>query len=393
MADEHETIEQATQQQGKPKRRGRRAPKGTGYYRKRKDRDGFAWDGALKEGGPRISIYAPTQRQLMAKVEQARKAASDGLPVPSEHLTVARYLDDWFESAKRKMRPRSSESFEIIIRLHLKPGLGHLLLGQLDAQQVEAFLDRKLESGLAPQTVAHIRMVLKLALKKALKREMVKSNAAVEADPPPIPRPDIQPLDDAQSSQFLAAVKEERLEALFVLAINLGMRRGEILGLPWRHVDLDKGTLYVGQALQRIAGKLQIVQLKTKKAYRTLTLPQNVVVALRAHKVRQLQERLAVGPAWQGSELVFTTGNGTPYDPRNVLRDHFRILKRAGLPRIRFHDLRHTAATLLLMKGVQPHTVSEMLGHSSVVITLSLYGHVLPSMRDEAARVMESILG
>jgi integrase len=341
----------------------------------------------------RKSIYARTEKEIIDKLNEAKAANAKGLPVAGGHLTVGQYLTDWFESAQRKLRPRTSESFEIIIRRHLQPELGHLRLERLTPMMIEAMLDRKLEGGLAPQTCCHIRMVLKLALAKAVRWKLVASNAAVDATPPPIPRPDIHPFDDSQSAQFIAGAKQERLAALFVLAINLGMRRGECLGLPWRHVDLDKGTLYVGQALQRIAGRLQIVQLKTRKAYRTLTLPQSVVAALRAHRTRQLEERLAAGPAWQGSDLVFTTGTGSAYDPRNVLRDHQRILTRAQLPRIRFHDLRHTCATLLLMKGVQPHTVSEMLGHSSIVITLSLYGHVLPSMRNEAARVMESILG
>jgi integrase len=291
------------------------------------------------------------------------------------------------------VRPRSYESFEIIVRLHIKPELGRVRIEQLTLKQVEALLARKRDSGLASQTLIHIRSVLKIALKDAIRLELVTRNVAALSIAPTLSRAPIHPLDDAQARRFLDAAKGTRFEALYVLALNTGMRRGEILGVRWTDIDLDKGTLRVTQQLQRIGGKLAFVEPKSEKSRRTLDLPPGVVAALRAHRTRQLEERLQAGPKWRDHGLVFCTRIGTPFEPRNLERTFLDILTTAEVPRIRFHDLRHTCATLLLMKAVQPITVSRQLGHSSIVITMNLYGHVLPSMRREAANVMQSILG
>jgi integrase len=374
-------------------RRGR----GEGSIFQRRDTGKFCgvlhvgWEGARRR---RKIFYGDTAAEVQEKLLKARSDQSRGLPVATKRQSLAQFLDDWLENTvRRHSRPRTYEAFEVIVRLHLKPELGRLRLEQLTPQMVETLLNRKLEIGLAPQTVVHIRKVLKMALKKAVTWDLVARNAAALAAAPPMTRSNIHPLDDEQARRFVAAARGARLEALFVLAINTGLRRGELLGVRWSDVDLDRGTLRVAQQLQRIRHRLVFLEPKSKKSHRTLTLPASVVSALRAHRARQLEERLRAGKDWQDSGLVFTSHCGTPFDPRNLTRDFLPILKTAELPRIRFHDLRHTAATLLLMKGVQPLTVSEMLGHSSIVISLTLYGHVLPSMKREAADVMQSLLG
>jgi integrase len=351
----------------------------------------LGWEGTRRK---RKIFYGATEAEAKDKLLKARIDQSWGLPVATRRQSLAQFLDNWLENTiRRNARARTYEAFEVIVRLHLKPDFGRLRLEELTPQMVETLLNRKLESGLAPQTVVHIRKVLKMALKKALKWKLVARNAAAEADPPRMTRPDIHPLDDAQARRFVEAARGARLEALFVLAINTGMRRGELLGVRWSDVDLDRGTLRVAQQLLRIKTGLVFSEPKSKKSRRTLDLHAGLVAALRAHRARQLEERLRAGRDWQDSGLVFTSHCGTPFDPRNLTRDFLPILKAAGLPRIRFHDLRHTAATLLLMKGVQPLTVSETLGHSTIMITMSLYGHVLPSMKREAADVMQALLG
>ncbi len=191
---------------------------------------------------------------------------------------------------------------------------------------------------------------------------------------------------------MLHAAKGERLEARFTVALTLGLRQGETLGLRWQDVDLEAGDLRVRVALQRVKGKLQLVEPKTPGSRRALPVPPSVVLALREHRRNQLEERLAVGPLWQDSGLVFTTTIGTPPDATNVVRHCRAILDRAGLPRMRYHDLRHACASLLLAQGVKLRTIMEILGHSQLSTTAEVYAHVLPALQGDAANRMEALL-
>jgi integrase len=202
-------------------------------------------------------------------------------------------------------------------------------------------------------------------------------------------------LTPAQARTLLAAAAGDRLEALYMLALTTGMRQGELLALTWANVDLDTGALMVTATVQYAAGGgFTFLPPKTKRSRRKIALPAAAVAALRKHKARQISERARVGSAWDDLDLVFPNACGRPLDGTNVLRQQLQpLLRRAGLPPIRFHDLRHTAATLPLRKGVNPKIVSELLGHSSVSITLDIYSHVLPDMQEQAAAAMDEALG
>jgi len=176
------------------------------------------------------------------------------------------------------------------------------------------------------------------------------------------------------------------------VAVAIGLRQGEALGLKWDAVDLDAGVLRVRAALQKIDGTYRSVESKTTKSRRTIDLPPVAVASLRRHKARQNEERLRAGAAWQDWGLVFTTGIGTPLDATNVGHYFHRIIKQADLPRIRFHDLRHTAASLLLAQGAHPRLVMEILGHSQTALTMNTYSHVMPTLHKEVAAEMEAIL-
>jgi integrase len=220
-------------------------------------------------------------------------------------------------------------------------------------------------TGLSPRTVAYTRAILRKALNQAVKRGQVARNVATLTDAPKQKKHKITPLDPAQGRALLAAVQGHRLEGLYRVALSLGLRMGEALGLRWEDVDLDRGESRVSVALQRRKGSKTLAEPKTERSRRALSLPSVLLSALKAHGMRQLEERLAAGPKWRDHGLVFPSTVGTPLEPRNVTRHYKEMLRRAGLPEsTRFHDLRHTAASLLVAQGVHPRVVMEILGHS-----------------------------
>ena len=244
---------------------------------------------------------------------------------------------------------------------------------------------------LSARTVKHLLVTLRGALSVAVKWDLVPRNVAALVDPPKVARPRLRVFTPEQARAFIEAMKGERLEALFNTTLALGYRQGEALGLELADVDLEKGILTVKQALQRVNRKLELVPTKADKVH-AIHLPAVTISALHAHRSKQQEERFAAGSKWQETGFVFTTHIGTPVDARSVIRTFDRILKSAGLPKIRFHDLRHSAATLLLAQGVSPRYVSELLAHSSVSFTLHTYAHVLEQTKREVAMRMDTIL-
>lgn len=221
---------------------------------------------------------------------------------------------------------------------------------------------------------------------------MVAINAATLVDAPKGQRPETDPFSPEEARTFLKAIKGDRLEALFTCALALGLRQGEALGLRWDDIDLQARSLTVRANLQRIDHRLQLVEPKTRRSRRTLTLPETTAAALRTRHRRQLEEKVKAGARWHDTGFVFTSVIGTPLEPRNVVRRFHAVLKEAGLRHQRFHDLRHCAATLLLAQGVELRTIMEILGHSQISITADLYTHVIPAVKREAADLMDGIL-
>ena len=265
---------------------------------------------------------------------------------------------------------------------------------RLSAQHMQAFYAAMLENGLAPATVKYLHVVLHAALDQAVRLNIIPRNVTDLVTPPRPSRREMQILTPEQAQTFLAAVCGRRLEALYVLALTTGMRQGELLALRWRDVDLDAARLHVSNTLHfGTKGVWRLGSPKTAQSRRRVDLAPMAVEALRAHRTRQLEERLLVGPDWHDHDFVFPRGDGEPLRGMQVThRDFQPLLERAGLPCIRFHDLRHTAATLLLLANVPAKVVSELLGHSNVGITLNLYSHVLPSMQRDAANAMQRML-
>ena len=308
--------------------------------------------------------------------------------------TVAQFLENWLSSVKSSLRIRSFERYKSIVEKHLTPDLGRMKLDRLTPAHIQAMLDAKLASGLAPRTVQAMRIVLAAALKQGMRWQMVAWNVAGLVDGPKVPYREMRVLSPEQARTFLASCQGERLEALYLLALATGLRRGELLALKWEDIYLNAEKLSVRRTLGRSSTQgIVIAEPKTAQGRRTLRLSSPLVAALKAHRKRQLEQRLQAGPEWREGGWVFTTSVGTTINPRGLGIDFGRMLTKAALPAIRFHDLRHSAATIALSENVHPKIVSEMLGHSRISLTLDVYSHSLPTLQAEAAERMAAALG
>lgn len=347
------------------------------------------------ENGTRKYFYGRTRQEVARLLAAAIRDRDHGLPIVGERQTVSQYLKDWLERVRPTIKPKTYRSYEQLTRIHLIPALGRVSLAKLGPQHVQTLWARELEAGKSPTTVRRLHMVLHKALADALRLGLVQRNVTELVDPPRAAQHEMLVLTPEQVHALLATAEDSRLEALYVLALSTGMREGELLALRWRDVDLDAASLQVRHTLQKLPHEdFVFAEPKTRRSRRKIVLPGAAVSALRKHRTRQLEERLQLGPIWDDLDLVFSNTLGRPMDSSHLLHREFQpLLKRAGLPQVRFHDLRHTAATLLLSKGINPKIVSEVLGHASVAITLDLYSHVLPDMQQQAAAAMDAVLG
>jgi integrase len=297
------------------------------------------------------------------------------------------------DSVRDTVRRRTYERYESIVRVHLTPAIGKVKLKTLTPDHVRGLYRKKLDGGLAPRTVLHIHRTLSKALKQATDDGLIPRNAAALVKPPRPRREEIRPLNRDQVRALLEAVREDRLEALYVATVIAGLRRGELQGLQWEDLDLEAGALQVRRTLSEPRSGYIFEAPKSGKG-RNIRLTQRARTALREHRKRQLEEKKRLGTLWQENGLVFPSSVGTPLLGGNLNRAFKALLKRASLPQsFRFHDLRHTCATLLLKQGVNPKFVQELLGHADISLTLNVYSHVLPDMGDIAAGAMDDALG
>src|SRR5829696_8490988 len=297
-------------------------------------------------------------------------------------------------SLRGAVRQSTFDRYEIAIRVHIKPVLGRLKLTKLAPSHLVGFYQDKLAAEVAPARVNKLHVALHKALDQAVKWHMIPRNIA-EVVKAPRPSPEeIRPLNREQAKTLLEVAREEdRFEALYMLAVTTGLRQGELLGLKWEDVDLEDGVVRVRRTLARHKGRLVLGEPKTKRSRRTVQLTQAAVEALEGHFARQTAQRNLLGELYEHQGLVFATQRGTLVNPTNLRKRSFEpLLEKAGLPAIRFHDLRHTCATLLLSSNVNPKIVSEMLGHATIAITLDTYSHVLPNMQEGAGRALEDTL-
>jgi integrase len=341
----------------------------------------------------RKPFYGKTRAEVADRLNTALGDRKRGIPIITDRQTVGQFLDRWLaDSAKPAVRQSTCAIYSQLIRLYVKPELGHVRLEKLTPQQTESWLNGLLAAGLSPRTVQHARAVLRRALRHAMKWELVSRNVATLVDPPRQSRKEIMPFSQDEVRTFLQSVEGHRFETLFYLSLALGLRQGEALGLRWQDVDLKRGTLTVSGSLQRVDGTLRLVEPKTERSRRTLPLHAGAAAKLGARRALQLQEQQLAGTRWKDSGLVFTSGVGTPLIARNVVRSYHRALSDAGLPRRRFYDLRHSCATMLLAQGVPARVIMEVLGHSQISLTMNTYAHVSPALLKEATDSLEPVL-
>jgi integrase len=348
------------------------------------------------DGNPKRKVFTkPTRHEVQEELTKALRDQQVGINIAPERISLEAYLERWLSDAVKPVCSfKTHRTYSDLVHQHIAPALGQILLANLTTPQIQRFLNEKHASGLSPKTVKHIRDCLRAAMNVAVNDwDLIARNPAAKAKPPAPAKTDLRVFNLMQAREFLGLVASHRLEALFCVALCLGPRQGEVLGLQWPDVDLDDGMLKIHGALKRVEGGLVKGKTKREGSKRTVALPTVTIAAMQRHQARQQEEREWAGTRWKETGYVFTTRIGTPIERRNLLRDWYRIMNVSGLPKIRFHDLRHSAATLLFAQGVHPKTVMEILGHTDINTTMKIYGHVLDQMKREAAAKVDELFG
>jgi len=338
-------------------------------------------------------VTAKTRRECEEKIRALLDQVDDGEAVGHEKLTLAEFAAQWLEAVEPSLRPSTFRRYADMLRVHILPQLGTRQLAKLTPADLQRFYANRLAYGLSATSVHHLHVMLHRVLKQAERWGMVSRNVGSMVDAPRRTFPEITTWNLEQVNRFFAVSDRHDLAALWRLALLTGMRRGELLGLKWEDLDLDRGTLAVRRTLSRgKEGRWELGQPKTAAGRRSIALPASCVSSLRKHRARQNEERLRLGELWEDHGFVFTNRTGNMLHVNSLSQAFGKLTAASGLPVIRFHDLRHTSATLLLAQGVHPKIVQERLGHADITMTLNRYSHVTPDMQRMAADTLDAAL-
>ncbi|MFF6867269.1 tyrosine-type recombinase/integrase [Streptomyces sp. NPDC012450] len=371
----------------------KRNPNGAGTITQRKDGRFQAAVYVLQPDGTRARkfAYGKTWAECDAKRRALLDKVASGTPVPTRSAKLSEWLTYWLESVVRPRRKLSTyDKYEAHVRLYLSPMLGTKRLESLSVPDVRRFL-LQLEKKTTAATAKESHRVLRTALSAACREELIVRNVAKLVEPPRAAARDLSPWSLDETLDFLAVARRDPLYAAFVLAIAMGLRRGEIVGLRWNDIDLENRVLLVRQQVQRRRGVLYNDETKGRRS-RAIPLPAMCLAPLRWHRMRQKATYEAAGTEWTTAGYVFATRTGRPVEPRNVHRSFVRVGEAAGLRPIRLHDARHGCATLLTAAGVAPRVVMEILGHSQISLTMDVYTHVVQDTQREAISHMDRLL-
>jgi integrase len=333
--------------------------------------------------GKRRTKSGASQKAVRDWLTKQRHNISEGLYVLDDKVKFGEFLDRYMKDvALHNLRATTYQTHAGLIKNHIQPELGNIRLSSLSATHIQRFYTKKLESGLSKRTVQYLHTIIHRVLNQALRWGLVARNVSDLVDAPSPKRRPPATWSISQVKKFLSAVEDHRWYPIYVIACYCGLRKGEILGIYKEDVDIENGVIHVRHAVQEVTGRgLMITEPKTEKAKRPVNIPSTALQVLRGYL-----------EGVEANQLIFTTSSGKPISPRNVVRHFKSVIKATGLPDIRFHDLRHTHASLLLEAGVHPKVVQERLGHSQISLTLDTYSHTIPSMQEDAAEKFETLL-
>jgi len=342
--------------------------------------------------------FSGTKRAAQTECARLISELKGGTYLEPAKMTVGEFLERWLADVKSNVSPRTHERYAEIARKNLIPLLGGVALPKLQPMQISTAYTKALTSGrrdgnggLSARTVLHIHRVLMQSLRQAVRWQLLVRNPADAVTPPKVERHRMTTYDMPQTAALLEAVRESRLYVPTLLAILCGLRRGEIAALRWRSVDFATGQIAVVESAEQMNGSVRMKETKSGRA-RTVAMSATVRDELRAHRLRQAQDMLKVGTRLTDDSFVAALADGSPMQPTFITHEWVRMIATTDLPRVRFHDLRHAHATHLLASGVHPKVASERLGHSKVGITLDLYSHVLPGMKEDAVAKVDAAL-
>jgi integrase len=327
-----------------------------------------------------------TKKEAQKALNEAIHALNTGTYIEPSKMLLGEYLEDWLENKRIQVKESTYKKYYWIINSHLNPIIGDIALSDLKPIHVQQFLlTLSNDKGLSSENIRKVHSVLSSALKQAVKLELIFKNVAALIEPPRATKSEMKVWDLEEVQQFLNNAQSNRYYIAYLIALTTGMRQGEILALTWKDIDFDNAVLQVRQTLSHDGKKIN-QHTKTAAGTRTIALPEELLVELKKHRVQQAKEKLLAGSLYEDLNLIVCTNVGTPLNPRNLLRNFYGQTDKAGLERIRFHDLRHTHATLLLKQGVHPKIVAERLGHADTRITMDRYSHLLPNMQRDTAQ-------
>jgi len=356
-------------------------------------RQGNNWRAAVSLNGKRITKSFKTKSECKVWLRENLSQIDLGLTIGASKVTLEQFLCEWMDIHMANIKPKSGQRYKQIARDYVIPYLGQFQLQGLRIEHIEGLYQLLLKADVSVRNVRYVHSLLHRSLSDAVKRGVVGLNAAHGARQPKMLHHEMKILDENQIMQFFIAVQNDKNEALYHLAIKTGLRKGELSGLKWTDLDWNRGTIRVQRQVQRVTGQgMVFMSPKTKAGRRTVPLGFETLGILRDHRTKQQHERETAGNRWQEFDLIFPSSVGTPQSPSNLLGSFKSILKHSGLPVIRFHDLRHTAASLMFNQGVPPFVVSKILGHSKPSTTMDIYGHLIPIMHEGVGNLMDDML-
>ncbi len=352
-------------------------------------RDDGRWVASITlEGGNRKRkyIYGKTRKEVQEQLKTALHEQQQGKLATGPKQTVAQFFDRWLEDVhKQTLRINTYRKYRNLLDKHIIPSIGNVQLKKLTSTHIQDTYTRMQKAGLSPATVHAVHELLRMGLSQAVKGKLATGNVTEGVSLPRIPQHETQTLTVEQAQKLLSVAKGHQIETLLTVALATGMRRGELLGLHWQDISFETMSLQVLRTLVFGKGHKYIEnEPKTASGRRKIILPQFAVDALKKHRILQLERRIKLGDAWVDRDLVFCNLAGDYFTFSSLDYMFQSLLKKAGLPHMRFHGLRHSAATILLTMGVQPKVVQELLGHSQISMTMDIYSHVLPSMQQDA---------